>query len=419
MISVNPSHTLPVFRTAEEKDRRIHFLKEELDSMASERTQEREGYRMKLDQLVEDRDQEISRIKERHENMMNRLVEDHEKELQWSQRKREEEIAEVKALCEVHQSIQDLVKEWKNSAEEMHEIQSLVTSKQGRMMNESVVDVQERERSVSSLLKKLDSFVSLREQLSGLAEEQRDLMTRERREMVQERRDWERDQKQQQQDLQEERHEMRMQRESLDQESRKLHDQKLQAQKDQDAIARERQEVEQEHRQVQQQISLLHDLEAKSHNLATSQILLDQDKGKLLHLAQQVMRRAEELEVLANIASRERDEGLAARTRSEALLRDLETRSAVVQEKLETVEEKERLLKDQIRFVESERLAVKEMKDRIVCSLCNSGLQSYGRLPEETPLLIWQMTGQRESALLAQEAAFLERLRSGHNMTMN
>lgn len=346
--------------------------------------------------------------------MMSRLIEDHEKELQWSHRKREQEVAEVKSLCQVHESIQELVREWKMSAEAMGELQNFVTSKQERMMNESVLEVQDRERSVSTLLKKLDSFVDLREQLSGLVEEQKDFMLRDRKDLEQERKQWERDQKKLQQALEEERNEMRMQRESLDQEVRKLQDQKLQAQRDQESMGREREEMERERRQVQQQISLLHDLETQSHNLATSQILLDQDKSKLLELAQQVMRRAEELEVLTTTACRERDEGLAARLRAETLLKDVEKKSALAQEKLETVEEKERLLKDQIRFVESERLAVKEMKDKIVCSLCNSALQSYGRLPDDTPLLIWQMTGQRESALLAQEAAFLDRLRAGH-----
>lgn len=374
---------------------------------------------MKLDQLIEERDQEIVRIKDRHENMMTRVSEDHVKELQWSHKRREEEADEVKALSQVHQSIQDLVKQWQSSAREMHDLQSIITTKQGQIINESVAELHDRERDVSHLVKKLDSFVSLREQLSVLTEEHRDLIVSERRELSQEKRDWERDHKKMQQDLEEERNEVQTVKQSLDQEMRKLQDQKSKAQQEREEMERQRQEIEHERNQVRQQINQLHDLEAKSHSLETSQILLDQDKVNLLELAQQVMRRAEELESLTATASRERDEGLAARTRSEALLKDVEKKSAIVQEKLETVEEKERLLKDQIKFVESERLLVKDMKDRIVCRLCNTGLQSYDRMPDETPLLIWQMAGQRESALIAQEADFLNRLRTDQKTTLN
>jgi Fas-binding factor 1 len=411
-----------LLRSVEEKERRINFLKEELDSHESQRKQERDGYRLKLEHVIQERDQEIERMKERHEDMMTRVRQDHEKELQWSHRKWQEEVEQVKSLSQAHGSIQDLVIKWKASAEEMQQLQNIVTSNQERMMNESVVELEQRGKTLSSLLQKLEPFTSLRSQLSDLVEEQKDLIVRERAELRQERNDWLRDQRKSQADQEEERHEIRMQRDSLNQEISKLHEQKLQVQRDQESITREVQEIERQRLQVQQQLSQLSDLEARSHNIATSEILLNQDKSQLLDLAQQVMRRAEELEALTMTAARERDSGIAARARAESLLKDVEKRSESVQEKLDTVQEKERLLKDQIRFLESERQAVKEMKDRIVCTLCNSSLQSYGRIPhppptmsmDETPLLIWQMTGQRESALLAQEAQFLDQLRAGH-----
>lgn len=362
------------------------------------------------------------RTKERQENLITRLQEQHEKELLWSRRRQEDAEAEVHALNQAHEAVRQLVKDWQASSDNMRQLQHFVTTRQEKMMDDSLSEVQDRERSVSRILKQLESLLGLRDEISGLVQQEKEVIVKERSEMAQQRRSWERDHESREQELRDQAVKLRQERESLDQEARKLQEQALGLRGDREALTRERQQLQEQETRVHQQISLLQDLETKSQNLATAQILVDQDRESLVTLAHQVLTRAQELESLANTATRDREEGLAARKRADILLKDLEQRSLLVQEKLETVEEKERLLKDQIRFLESERQAVLQMKERIVCSLCNSSLQSFSQrgmmVPEETPILVWKMAGQEEAARLAQEAQFIAGLRSGHK-TLN
>ncbi|CAG2181574.1 unnamed protein product [Oppiella nova] len=98
--------------------------------------------------------------------------------------------------------------------------------------------------------------------------------------------------------------------------------------------------------------------------------------------------------------------------------------------------EEEKINKMKVK-VEQELDFIKETKDNIVCNLCSSGLNRvklngmtrtslqdmanvpsfYGSnqwsgLPDDRALLIWQITGQQDAALLQQETAFINAIRT-------
>ena len=411
-----------IVRSIEERDRRIEHLKQEIDSISADAVKERSVYRSKIDQLMEEREKEAARMRERHEEYVTRLQKDHDKECDRLNQIRAQSESQLLSIQQLHDSQKDLLKVWNESTDQMRQIQSLLVQKQEKGLQESVHEVRDREEHIRSLVQRLDSLCDIKQEFTSLAEDQRRLIENERKQVSQERKEWETRREKEMQELDERKESVRQDRETLERESGKLNLVKQEIWKEKDAVNREKQELEQQRLDVEQRISRLQHLEVEKQTVATSQILLDQEKGKLLELAEQVRSRAEELEVLTSLAAREREDGLTARSRGEELLKQAEEKDRVIQEKLETVEEKERLVKDQLRLLEQEKLAIKEMKDRVLCSLCNSGLQSYPRgvmmePSEPLPLLIWQSAGEKDAAFLAREAEFIRGLRAGDRMS--
>lgn len=439
---------------------------------------------------------EVERLKESHSNAMRKVSEDHEQDLSRLRRIKEQEIESVNALQNHGLSLEALLDKWEKSAQQIEQLHKSVITKQEEILKHKFSDIEVKNKHLEDVEVNWHSLITELEiersrcsdetkKLYDIIEQQKQLLQSEQRQVMEDKLFLEENKKKQIQEKQSFdtecnriRDALRKETEAVNEERIKLKEELncLEAKKNEinlkeieskQTLKKEKEEINRLFKEAEERRNELHReatqlqhqrmaLQAEQHQLEQRKLMFDVEKHKMQDLAQEIAKRAEELETLSEIALHEKREGHLAMDEADKFKRELDSRLKFIEEsfaKLRT--EEDRVNKTKVR-VEQELEYIKETKDNIVCNLCGSGLnrglpsirfnsnlskvysfsaklngitknslndfnnisafmgpnQWSGMQDTDRALLIWQITGQQDAALLEQETAFVNAIRS-------
>ncbi|CAG2104852.1 unnamed protein product [Medioppia subpectinata] len=462
----------------EERDRRINDLKSQLSQSEKDMEEMRGRHGDRVEHLESEWQREVERLKAMHSSVTQKLSEEHEHDLSRIRKIKEHEIESVNALQNHGLSLESLLSKWEKSAAHIEELHKNVISKQEDILKNKFTDIEVKNKRLDEVEVNWHSLVNELEversrcsdeqkKLYDTIEQQKQLIQSEQKRHFEERLELERDRKK----LTEERltfdAECNRLRDNMRKENDLLAEDRLKAKEEftnlemrrneqnikeldsQQNLNKERNEIKLLFRDIEEKRNTLHkeesaihqmriSLQSEQHSLEQRKLMFDMEKVKMQELAQEIAKRAEELESLGEIALHEKREGHMAMDEAEKFRIELDSKLKFIENSFTKLrEEEEKLNKLKVK-VQQELDYIKETKDNYVCNLCSSGLNrvrmtgmTKNSIPDFTnltpfyapnqwsgvpdtdrALLIWQITGQQDAALLEQETAFINGIRT-------
>ncbi|XP_054159825.1 fas-binding factor 1-like [Oppia nitens] len=470
-------------RIQEERDRRINDLRTQLSQCEKDMTDIKQRNNERVDYLENEWQREVQRLKEIHSSSIQKINEEHEHDLTRIRKIKEQEIESVNALQNHGLSLQSLLSKWEKSAQQIEDLHKDVIAKQEEILKHKLIDIDLKNKRMDevevnwhSLINELQLERSRcsdeQKRLQELIEQQKHLIQNEQKRLIDERLDLETNRKQLNEDrltfdveynkfkdnmtkesqlLAEDRIKVKDELINLEIKRNELNLKELESQQN---FNKEKNEIKLLFKEIEDKRNDLHKqqtevqyhrmtIQSEQHSLEQKKLMFDMERNKMQDLAQEIAKRADELENLGQIALQEKREGHMAMDEAERFRQELDSKLKFIETsfaKLKTDEEKVYQMKVK---VEQELEYIKEVKDNIVCSLCSSGLnrvklnkginKSSQDLPifssfyglnnqwptfqDDRSLLIWQITGQQDAALLEQETAFINGIRTQSQVT--
>lgn len=113
-------------------------LKKQLAQVEAERSEQRDKYAKKLEQLEREWREEVDRIKANHQEQIKSLMEGHEADLQRIRRIKETEIESINSLQNQGLTLDALVQRWQANADQISKLHQDLIAKQDQLLVQKV-----------------------------------------------------------------------------------------------------------------------------------------------------------------------------------------------------------------------------------------------------------------------------------------
>lgn len=398
----------------EEKDRRLNDLRDQLAASEKEKESLRSQYNERVTHLERECREESERLREFHENMIRRLTQQHEADIERLGRIKSQELDALNALHNQSNSLENLIDKWQLNADRIENLHKSLMQKEEESIRDKVQALEGKEKSLNLLeegwltvkreieREKL-SYQDTNEKLTRLIDDQRNIIEKERDEMLEERKllfserkSFEEERSRIESDLTKQRELLNRELEETKDKSDRLDERtimlvkketefssresehKNEILKEKEELARMRNELNDERKSLISGQSIFQESLAKLQNeqqlFEQKKLLFDSEKDKLRLLAERIIEKAGELEILGETAIKDRIEGAKALETATMIKEQTEKRLEKTKQKLDKLAAESIRIESEKQKLYQEWTALKETKNLIVCSVCGGAL---------------------------------------------
>ncbi|XP_074602387.1 uncharacterized protein LOC141856045 [Brevipalpus obovatus] len=457
-----------------ERDRRIGDLRNQLEANEKEKEILRIKYNEQVDSLERECREETERLREMHKNMIQRMATQHESDIERLRRIKAQELDALNALHNQSSSLESLIDKWQANADRIENIHRSLINKEEDVFKEKIQTLDSKDKRLDmieenwiALRREVDrersSYQETKDKLVKLIDEQRNFVTKERNDVVEERRLLDKDRKAFEEERSKIETELNKQRENLMKEMKELKDKsdltaermslldkrdsevnlresewKHEVNKEREEIGKIRNELLEERRQIMKEKTNVQEslmsLQNEQQLMEHRKILFDSEKEKLKNLAEKIAEKANEVEILGEMAIKDKIEGTKALETATGVKEQTDKKLEKIERKLAQINRESSRLEQDKQKIHQEWKILGETKNSIMCSLCSGALTKAKIWQNEGPwyperfrsfgfpktnledtdqmLLIWKIAAEEDAEELEKEKIFLNSLKN-------